>query len=359
MTIQITVYWLKLPLKWPYQLSFGVLREYDSIIVMLGEEKNIYWGEATALPGYSWETAEGIWNVVLGCIDRSAKTLNSIRLEAHNCVQKNPFAATAILTAIEKYRSVIGDDSFEKSLQIPLVGILKGENGKSLTYSAENLISQGYRTLKLKLIGEPDADIWRVKEVQVALYGTNIRLRLDVNQGYDYEKAERFLCSIPLDSIELFEQPFPGKAWDWSSKLAAWCPVPLMLDESIWSVKDIESAASAGARIVKLKLMKHGSITNTFRLIEKAKSLNLGIVLGNGVQTHFGCVDECLIYKKAGLALPGEMNEFLKMKDVLLDGIFFKGGSAIVEKSYFPDEMKSMETPMPGIHKSYKTKLKG
>jgi len=39
MSIKLSVYWFKLPLKYPYHLSFGVVHEFDSIIESMEKEQ--------------------------------------------------------------------------------------------------------------------------------------------------------------------------------------------------------------------------------------------------------------------------------------------------------------------------------
>jgi muconate cycloisomerase len=144
--------------------------------------------------------------------------------------------------------------------------------------------------------------------------------------------VKKLFKEIRPDNIELLEQPFKRNAWQAVESLAKWSPVPIMLDESIWIADDIKKASECRAGFVKLKLMKHGGIRNTVKLAKLAQGLGLKVILGNGVQTDLGCLDECYAYKFANLKLAGEMNGFLKLKHPLLSsGIYQKNGIVIAD----------------------------
>lgn len=352
MLCDLFLYWAKLPLKQPYHLSFGVIDEFDSFFVVMGNETGLFWGEATALPGYSWESPDDIWNNLVRCIQHSSSNVVKLKNCAEDLVISNPFAATPILTAVEKLLGVISFEQLKPKEKIPLTAIIQGQTLDDLASNVENLLKSGYSTFKAKLTKDVWSDMERVRIIQ-GLLPSDVKLRLDANQGYDYEMAELFLRNIDTDSIEFFEQPFPKDAWPWNKSLAAWCPVPLMLDESVWTARDIECAARVGADIVKLKLVKHGSILNTINLIEKATQLGLGVVLGNGVQTPFGCADECLVYKTANVKYPGEMNGFLKLKRPLVESVYFKEGYVFLEKDKLFEECADINHLMDNIHKGY------
>ena len=59
-------------LRKPYILSFATLEKLNSIIVCIERDDGIKgYGEAVALPGYSWETTQEIYSVIKETIDKA------------------------------------------------------------------------------------------------------------------------------------------------------------------------------------------------------------------------------------------------------------------------------------------------
>jgi len=347
---EMTFYPVRSELSRPYHLAIGTVDEFDSIITVINDENRIVWGEATPLPGYSWETSGSIQETVNRCFEESGNNWDGLKKHAEALMSRSPFAATSILSAVEKFLNIPLFEEF-KNVEVPLAGIVSAETDDESAKAVKGLMESGYKTLKVKLLGDIESDIDRIKKIQGSI-DQDIKLRLDANQSYDIERVKRLFKEINLESIELLEQPFERDAWQSVRSLSQWGPVPVMLDESIWSSSDIKKAAEAGAKFVKLKLMKHGGILNTVNLAKEAQRLGLEVILGNGVQTDLGCIDECYIYMKAGLKYAGEMNGFLKMNEPLLSsGICAREGRAMVDLKRVLTETKNINLRKHGLSK--------
>lgn len=321
----LTLYRLRLPLARPYHLSFGDLEAFETILVRARCGSLTAWGETTPLTGYSQEDVEGVWR-------RDVEWSRAIvglslgqgldRLEAW--AAGRPFARTPLATAIEQLipwggtgggvpgvRAVAAGDPAAVSASLALIGTIGAARPEGIEGEVGLLLAAGYTRLKLKVGVDVDRDLANVRAAQRAL-GMGACLRLDANQGYGPDEARRFVAALDPEGIELFEQPFPAERWDWTAALGRSAPVPLMLDESIGDEADVECASrTPGVRYVKLKLMKCGSCERLRRLFDRARSLGLGVVVGNGVASDVGCLHEA--WAVAGrLELAGEMNGFLK-----------------------------------------------
>ena len=114
-------------------------------------------------------------------------------------------------------------------------------------------------------------------------------------------------------------------------------PVPMMLDESIYGMDDIERAAKLGAaRYIKLKLMKMGSLESLARGIRRIRELGMEPVLGNGVACEVGCWMEACVARTL-IANAGEMNGFLKpVTRLLADPLRFSDGALVLDAGYAP-----------------------
>jgi L-alanine-DL-glutamate epimerase-like enolase superfamily enzyme len=139
-----------------------------------------------------------------------------------------------------------------------------------------------------------------------------LRLRIDGNQGYDRDDAVMFASSLDPAAIELLEQPTAAADWDAAKAVAAASTVPLMLDESIYRLADIDRAAAVGARFVKLKLMKRASLDRLVVGLDRIHALGMTAVLGNGVATDIGCWMETCVAARC-VKTAGEMNGFRRL----------------------------------------------
>ena len=326
---------LRLPLERPYRLAFGPVEALDTVVVRMavadppaGETVEGY-GEATLLTGYTDETIDGAWSSACALLDAAARPGFDLAGALDRLEPDQPFLATAFRTAAEM-AAMAPALTLEEPARVPILGLLQGDSPAQLAAEIDGLLAQGYRTLKLKVGFDPARDAAAVAVAQRVL-SDRARLRLDANQGYDPAAATEFLTRLSPDGIELFEQPCA--AGDWAAH-AAVVPVarargiPLMLDESIYAVSDIERAAQSGAAgFVKVKLMKFGSMDRLVAAIARIRDLGMQPVLGNGVAADLGCwMEACVAARHIDNA--GEMNGFLKPRARLLaDPLVFREGA--------------------------------
>jgi L-alanine-DL-glutamate epimerase-like enolase superfamily enzyme len=162
-------------------------------------------------------------------------------------------------------------------------------------------------------------------------------IRIDANQGYTAEQGIAFVRALDADGIELFEQPCPAGDWNSHLAVAKAANVPLMLDESIYGMADIEKAAALKcAAYIKVKLMKLGTLEALARAIERIRELGMRPVLGNGVACDLGCWLEGLVAARH-IDNAGEMNGFLKATTPLLAApLVVRDGALQLEAGYVP-----------------------
>jgi len=333
----ITLHRLELPLKVPYKLAFGPVTHFDTLIVSVTDiNGNQGFGEATILTGYTQETISGSWDL----IQEIAKNLvtqpdesNQQLLEKY--LASDPFTVTALATAIElaQQRNVFSNESFES---IPILGVVNAESLEDLEIEIENLITSGFNTLKVKVGFDVDKDSLKVKNVQKVLK-ERAKIRLDGNQGYSRSEAISFIRQLNPAGIELFEQPCHADDWDSALAISKIANVPMMLDESIYGLEDIQRAADLNvATYIKVKLMKFGSYKNLSNALSLISNLGMKPVLGNGVAGEIGCWMEALAAKKY-ITNAGEMNGFLKpVSSILKNPLQFKDGCISLEPYYLP-----------------------
>ena len=326
---------LRVPLKAPYRLAFRPVEHFDTIVVECeSSEGRTGLGEATVLTGYTDETIDDSWRAARDIAARLAKLdAPAARRVLEPLIKERPFTTTAFLTAIEMLQ---GSDylRLDGERAVPILAGINGTGEDPVRQEFERLYAEGYRTFKVKVGFEVEKDLAQVRTVQRLAAG-KAKLRIDANQGYDAAQGVAFVRRLDPADIELFEQPCPAGHWDAHLEVVRASPVPMMLDESIYGMAEIERAAALGAaRYIKLKLMKLGSLEALGAALERIRALGMQPVLGNGVACDLGCWMEALAAARH-IDNAGEMNGFLRARVGLLTELLEVRSGALVLKPGF------------------------
>lgn len=334
---RIVLHRLRAPLRVPYKLSFGPVEALDTILVEIaGEDGRSGFGEATFLPGYSEETMEGAWGRANALAEQSrGRTVVETMALAATLLQEGPFTATAFTTACEM---LAGHPMLapQQTVAVPLLAIVNADEPAGYEAEIEGHLATGYHTLKVKVGFNLEPDLARVERIRRFVAG-RAAIRVDGNQGYARDEALRFAAALEPEGIELLEQPAEAGDWETAAELAKVAQVPMMLDESIFGIADVERAAELGAaRYIKFKLMKAGGIDRLTAALNRIRELGMTPVLGNGVAGEVGCWMECCVAAQM-IDNAGEMNGFLKPSaNIFTQPIKVENGAMILEAGAMP-----------------------
>ena len=333
----ITLYRVKLPLKTPYRVSYRVYEDFDPIIVEARDsDGRTGWGEGHISPGYSHETIEGGWafcrahaGQVVGMDSAAAKA------GVIPSIPASPVAATALITAIE----MLERDpllTVENEARLPLLTPFHGVRPEDIAAEVEERLAEGFRALKVKVGWDLDSDLARVRAIQAAAAGRAM-IRLDANRAFGKADGCRFAASLEPEGIELLEQPCASEDWEATAAVAQVSTVPVMLDESIYGMRDIDRAAQIrGVRFVKLKLKKLGSLDLLKQGLDRVRALSMEPVLGDGVSSELGCWMEACVARST-IDNAGEFNGFLKPKARLFsEPLPFAAGALVLKAGFEP-----------------------
>ncbi|WP_417761793.1 o-succinylbenzoate synthase [Shewanella sp.] len=119
-----------------------------------------------------------------------------------------------------------------------------------------------------------------------------VKLRLDANQGFEFDEAEAFCACLPKQAIEYIEEPC--RQWQKNRALFASTGVPYALDETLGRHPDFvpaDDAYDSGLRALVIKPMLCGSLPKLQRLIDHAHGLGLRCVLSSSIETSLGIAD--------------------------------------------------------------------
>lgn len=304
----------------PYELSFTSVTTVDSIVVRCTDADGaVGVGEVVPLEGYTGDTTAAVvadlknaLPALVGCDAVECRVLVT-ELLGHR-----PMARSLACQALETCRS---QPVLAKAFSREVVGAFSSDvDGDKVVSAIAKLCEAGYTTLKWKVGRQPELDIALVPQV-LAVISDDLQLRIDANQAFAFDDARRFIDAfdqVNVGCVELLEQPFGTDEAGWlnhEALLREGSRIPLMLDESILTVQDIERAARIGAAWVKLKLLKHDGIAGVVSLARQAQAMGVNVVLGNGVSTEIGNLYEAMAAIEAGEAVQGalESNGFARL----------------------------------------------
>ncbi len=311
---ELTLRMVRLPLIRPYVLSYRTFTEFEPIIVEARDaDGRIGWGEGHISPGSSSETREGGWAF---CRQHAAAAVGKDTMQAKAIIAANldasKVAATALLTAIE----MLEDHPLlriDREVKLPLLTPFSSSTPKEIDEEVERRLEDGFRTFKIKVGKDADADTKRVKAIQHAIAG-RATMRIDANRAFNQADACRFAAALEPSGIELFEQPCHAEDWEANAKVASVSPVPIMLDESICALADVRRAACIrNVGFCKLKLKRFGGLDLLKEALDSVRQFGMEPVLGDGLSSELGCWMEACV-GTVTIRNAGEFNGFLKPK---------------------------------------------
>lgn len=339
MTIdRITLSHAQIPLVVPYKISQKTFHHFDPYIVEITDrDGKTGFGEGHISPGYSFETMEGGWAF---CREWSEKMIGMDPAKAHAEIlaasAEYPTAASAMLGALEMLMDHELLDIAEET-RVPLLDPVHEMDLEKIPGEIDELAEKGFKTLKVKVGFDVDEDLRRVAVIQQAIDGKGIRIRLDANRNFDAEQGSRFGAALDPTNIMLFEQPCGSDEWEANAAVAKASNVPVMMDESIYGMADIDkSAAMDGVGFVKLKLKKFPAMDMLRDGLERIRAKGMTPVLGDGTSTDIQCWMEACV-ARVTIDNAGENNGFLKLtQSVFEERLPFDNGDIVLPKGYRP-----------------------
>ena len=337
---EITLYRVELPLITPYRLSYRTFESFEPLLVELRDEDGRFgWGEQHISPGSSAETREGGWAFAR----ELAEALVGVGVEeAKRRVQgraaQSAVAATALVTAMEMAQ---GSPMLRREAErrFPLLTAFNATERDAIKAEVEQRLEEGFRTFKVKVGKNVDGDIARFAWIQECAAG-RATLRVDANRAFSRADGCRFAEAISPQGVELFEQPCAAEDWAANAAVAAVSPVPVMLDEPICTLADIERAAGIdGVGLCKVKLKRFGSLEHLAQAIRLVHAKGLGAVLGDGLGAEINCWMEACVADGL-IDNAGEFNGYVKIRPearLLAQPLRFEAGEMVLPADWSPE----------------------
>lgn len=184
---------------------------------------------------------------------------------------------------------------------------------------ADEFIRQGYKTLKVKC-GRDDFN----QEIECLRllrenFGNEIKVRIDVNGGWNLNQAFHNLREIESVQLEYAEQPV--SSFNDMAALKSKSRIKIAADESVRSTADAEKIINANAAdVLILKPMMIGGLLPTIEIIELAQKNKIDCVITSSFESAIGRTSAVIAaaYTKCKMAHGLAINNFFE-KDITED----------------------------------------
>ncbi len=136
------------------------------------------------------------------------------------------------------------------------------------------------RAIKIKLTGEIEIDLARVRAVRAAR--PDVWLGVDANQGYVPATLAQLIPALLETHVALLEQPC--KRGCEAELDGVGHAIPIAADESVQGLDEVE-ALVGHFDVVNIKLDKCGGLTEGLMIGERARALGMKVMVGNMIGT--------------------------------------------------------------------------
>ncbi|WP_266367561.1 mandelate racemase/muconate lactonizing enzyme family protein [Tellurirhabdus rosea] len=287
---QIDIYRYDIPLKAPIAISLGTIESARNLLVRIHTDAGfVGWGEGSPfwmIVGETQETgfaaAQDFARLLLGC---PALDIEGNLRKLDNYLPGNPTVKSAFDMALY--------DLAAQAAGMPLYAFLGGTKRALVTdetiylntpdrmaEDAVRIKEQGGIAIKVKLGTNARDDIRRVEAIRKAV-GSDIPIRTDANQGWDFVTARTVLTTIQDWNVEYCEQPVRRPHFGDLKRLRQQTRVPIMADEALFDHRDaLRLVQEEAVDYFNIKLSKSGGIFNALKINAIAEAACIPCMIG-------------------------------------------------------------------------------
>lgn len=234
------------------------------------------------LPAYAEGVRTGLGELAPHLLGHDPRELTKLNQQMDAAIKGHPYVKSGIDIACW--------DILGKAVGLPVCVLLGGRFGESVRLyraisqqppdeMAKNVAeyrAQGYTRFQLKVGGDPDQDIERIRAVRAVLEPED-RLVADANTGWTQHEAMRVVRAVR--DLDLYIEQ-PCLAYDECLPVRRNTDHPFILDETIDSLEALLRAkADFAMDVVNLKISKFGGITKTRQARDLCVSMGIAMTL--------------------------------------------------------------------------------
>lgn len=278
----ITVSQKNVELREPFVTALRKVTSYPVIQVKVESiEDQVGIGECVATPQISGDSFAEIWqelnsHQVLGLSELSPEVISELAL-----LPSSKAALDMAWWNLEQMPNCkVGTD-----VTVPIAPI------SELPKIVSDRKEAGFTCFKLKVEQDSIPNLLRRVEIIREVAGEQALIRIDPNQAWHLDYALRAAEELAKTGafIEYLEQPLHKFDLPGHKALAAESTIPLMADESCFSLSDLAAIVDSGAfQFLNVKLLKCGGITPAIELAQAAKAAGLKVSVGSMMEGETG-----------------------------------------------------------------------
>jgi L-Ala-D/L-Glu epimerase len=326
MTPRLTWEKITLKLRNPFRLSYGTTEEREAYWLRLGEDAG--WGEGTLPPYYHVDQSatEAYWKK---SANRKEAFPESVAEIGNWVGEAGPAVARCALDLALHDR--IGKLTGQPLYQMlglphpePMISsfTIAVDTPKAMAAMAQKF--GNFSILKIKLAGD-GKDIARLAAIRAAR--PDVKLRVDANAGWKAEDAVVLVRDLERFNLDMIEQPVAKEDISGMGIVQAFTQTPIVADESVQTLADVEALAKAGVKGINLKLMKTGGLTPAVAILRRARELGLKVMLGCMIETSIGATAMAHL---AGLADWLDLDASMLISNDPFDGMTFDNEATVM-----------------------------
>jgi L-alanine-DL-glutamate epimerase-like enolase superfamily enzyme len=261
---------------------------FDSTVVKVETDEGVTgYGEVCPLgpvylPSYAKGARTGIAEIGPTLIGCNPTQLGSLNRSMDKAMKGHPYVKSAIDMACW--------DILGKVCGLPLCDLFGGrfdadhvlyraisqQNPDAMAANVASYRKEGYRRFQLKVGGDPDIDIERIRAVSAALQPGD-KLIADANTGWLMHEAARVVHGV-RDIDVYIEQPC--LSYQECLTIRRRTGHPFILDESIDGIDPLfKTAADGGADVVNIKISKFGGLTRARQARDLCVELGIAMTI--------------------------------------------------------------------------------
>jgi len=308
---------LELPLRWPFETSFGRTTTRRIFILRVFDEGGAFgYGECTAPedPFFNHETIDTAWIIIekfaapflsAAQVTRASEVSGALRR-----IKGNKMALAGVETAVW--------DLEAKLAETPLWTLLGGTQSEiscgvsiGLQDTIELLLEKvgtevaaGYQRIKIKI--KPGRDVELVAAIRSKF--PSIKLSVDANSAYTLADIE-LIKQLDKFDLLMIEQPLAAGDLIDHAKLQRELETPICLDESITCLEDARQAIEIGScRIINVKLGRVGGHSEAKKIQAHAAGNGVPVWCGGMLESGVGRAHNIAMSTLPGFTMPGDVS---------------------------------------------------
>jgi len=315
-----------LPVRYPVTgyFRFFTKPERPAVFVKITcEDGTTGWGQSVPIPTWSYETLESVTSTIRQYLAPALVGIHATDIaEAHRRMNRAiaasfstgmPIAKSGIDMALHDIAGKLaGKNVAELWGRKPLDRITLSwtVNVRSLEEAEELLEAgrkQGYRHFNIKVAPDPKFDVELARRVR--RFAPDCFLWADANGGYDLATALEALPKLRDAGVNVIEQPVPPNRLSALRELKKQGALPLLLDEGVVSVADLEEFHKLGILDgVAMKPARTAGLWDARQQVEYLERHKL-MFLGSGLTDPDVSLAALLVlYGAYGLRYPAALN---------------------------------------------------